>query len=270
MKAYITLLSNRSYLQGVLVLHRSLRHTGAKYPLYCALSATVDEEIELELGKEGIPCIRLQRTVLTEEVNPAGQGFSHWNHTFDKLLVWGLVQFRKIVFLDCDLLIVRNIDSLFEREAFSAVSADSSYPGNEGWAGGLNSGVMVIEPDKEVEKGLLQTVSASVKEGREQGRLVGDQDVIKRFLPDWGNKPSLHMDEGYNLFADHLTYYVRHLWYSMDGAKGRKPVYVVHFIGKSKPWMRKTMRERLWMFKMCLKNPHYIGALRRFMNYLKA
>lgn len=167
------------------------------------------------------------------------------------------------------MLIVRNIDTLFERKPFSAVSADSSYPGNEIWKGGLNSGVMVIEPDKDVEQKLLQTVGLVVKKSKEQKVPVGDQDVLKQYLFDWGEQFSLHLDEGYNLFADHLTYYIRHLGYSLSGKEERKPVYVIHFVGKSKPWMKKTLKEWAWMFKMCLKNPYYIDAYRQFMNYLK-
>lgn len=178
------------------------------------------------------------------------------------------MQFEKIVFLDSDMLIIRNIDDLFEREPFSAVCADSSYPGNEGWAGGLNSGLMVIEPDKETEKQLLQCVKPVVEESQKQNRLVGDQDVVKFFISDFGQRVSLHLDEGYNVFADHLTYYIRHLGYSLGNKKG-KPVYVVHFIGKAKPWMKKTLRQYVWLLKMCLGNPYYVTIYRKYMKFLR-
>ena len=268
MKVYVTLLSNKSYLEGVLVLSRSLKAVQAQYPLYCVLSVSVDNEVQKELEQEGIGCIRLAHAAVDGNVNPEGQGFSHWNFTFDKLQIWGLTQFEKIVFLDSDMLIVNNIDELFEREPFSAVCADSSYPGNEGWAGGLNSGLMVIEPDKETEKQLLLCVKPVVEESQKQNRLVGDQDVVKYFISDFGQRVSLHLDEGYNIFADHLTYYIRHLGYSLNNKTG-KPIYVVHFIGKAKPWMKKTLRQYLWTIKMCLGNPHYIIVYRRFRKLLR-
>ena len=268
MKAYVTLLSNKSYFEGVLVLSRSLKAVQAQYPLYCVLSLSVDNEVQKELEQEGIGCIRLAHAAVDGNVNPEGQGFSHWNFTFDKLQIWGLTQFEKIVFLDSDMLIVNNIDELFEREPFSAVCADSSYPGNEGWAGGLNSGLMVIEPDKETEKQLLLCVKPVVEESQKQNRLVGDQDVVKYFISDFGQRVSLHLDEGYNIFADHLTYYIRHLGYSLNNKTG-KPIYVVHFIGKAKPWMKKTLRQYLWTIKMCLGNPHYIIVYRRFRKLLR-
>ncbi len=268
MKAYVTLLSNSAYLKGVLVLYRSLKAVQAQYPLYCVLSVSVEDKVQKELEQEGICCIRLAHAAVDGNINPEGLGFSHWNFTFDKLLIWGLTQFEKIVFLDSDMLIVRNIDELFEREPFSAVCADSSYPGNEGWAGGLNSGLMVIEPNIETEKQLLQCVKPVVEESQKQKRLVGDQDVVKYFISDFGQRVSLHLDEGYNIFADHLTYYIRHLEYSLSNKTG-KPIYVVHFIGKAKPWMKKTLRQYVWLLKMCLGNPYYVAAYCKYMKFLR-
>ena len=157
-RAYVTLLSGESYLSGVIVLHRSLKAADALYPLYCLLSSTVPEDIRMTLEHEGVRCIRLESSAVDKAVNDDSEAFSHWNNTFDKLFVWGLTQFEKIVFLDSDMLIVRNIDSLFDKPPFSAVSADSSYPGNEGWAGGLNSGLMVISPDETMREELFGPV----------------------------------------------------------------------------------------------------------------
>lgn len=268
MKAYITLLSNKAYLPGVQVLYRSLKATGAKYPLFCALSVSVDKETEQILKKEGIFCVRLIKTAVEAEVNPQGKRFSHWNYTFDKLLIWGLTQFDKLVFLDSDMLIMRNLDHLFMCEAFSAIDAGHSFPGNESWKGYLNSGLMVIVPDKEVEQKLLEMIKPTVDEVKRHNQLVGDQDVLKYFLPDWKEHTSLHLDEGYNIFADHLTYYIKHLGYSLQGDEG-KPVYVVHFIGKAKPWVKKNLRMRAWLFRMRFINPFYYKAYRMFKAYMK-
>ena len=267
MKAYVTLLSNRSYLKGVLVLCRSLKAVQAQYPLYCVLSVSVEDEVQKELEQEGIGCIRLAHAAVNGNVNPEGQGFSHWNFTFDKLFVWGLTQFEKMVFLDCDMLIVRNIDHLFEREPFSAVIAGASYPGNEHWTG-LNSGIMVIVPDENVKDCLLKNIKPEIEAGRAENRMIGDQDVIKRYLRNWKDQDNLHLEQGYNIFADYLTYYIRHLGYSMDEKPG-KPIYIIHFIGGAKPWMRKTWRQYAWLVKMCLRNPYYVTAYRRYWKFLR-
>lgn len=267
MKAYLTLLSNDTYLPGVQVLNRSLKAVSTQYPLFCMLSVSIRNESQQILEAEGISCIRLCRSAVEGNINPTDKSFSHWNYTFDKLFAWGLIQFEKVVFLDSDMLIIRNIDHLFEKEPFSAVAADCSFPKNEKWIGGLNSGLIIIKPNKEVEKKLLSLIKPTIKKARLNHLNVGDQDVVKSFLPNWSESHSLHLDEGYNLFADHLSYYIRHLEFTLNRNNG-KPIFVIHFIGKAKPWMKKTLRQYLWFCIMCLKNPYYYTAYKMFTKYL--
>lgn len=268
MRAYITLLSTKSFLPGVMALNRALKAVNAKHPLYCLLSTCISAEVESTLRCEGVAYIRLTRSAMNVLANPSGKSFSHWNYSFDKLFVFGLTQFEKVVFLDSDMLIVRNLDHLFDCAPFSAVAADHSFPGNGNWAGGLNSGLIVVEPDKAFEAKLLDTIPQVVKAKQVKQVLVGDQDVLHHCLPNWGTDASLHLDEGYNLFADHLTYYIRHFGYTLKECN-KKPIYVIHFIGKSKPWMKKTLRERLWLWRMCLSNPYYVWAFLSYRKYLR-
>ncbi len=222
MRAYITLLSTESYAPGVVALHRSLGAVGAKYPLYCALSACIDEKTQRDLEKEGIPCLRLKRAALTHEIIPEGVGMRHWNYTFDKLLVWELTQFEKLVFLDSDMLVLHNVDELFEREPFSAVVAGASMPGNEDWKD-LNSGLMVIEPDENVAEALLEHIEPTVEEFHARGRMaVGDQDVITHYLSGWRDREELHLEEGYNVFAAYLDYYLTSLGYTLSATPPSK------------------------------------------------
>ena len=38
---------------------------------------------------------------------------AHWNNCFDKLLIFGMTEFDKLIFLDSDMYIIENIDHLF-------------------------------------------------------------------------------------------------------------------------------------------------------------
>lgn len=51
-----------------------------------------------------------------------------------------------------------NIDELFDKPNMSAVVAGKSFPGNESWEE-LNSGVMVIEPKKEIREELIKKMN---------------------------------------------------------------------------------------------------------------
>lgn len=268
MRAYITLLSNKRYFFGVIALSRMLRAVKSQYPLYCALSTEVDDVIEDQLESEGICCIRLKKHIETSNKISRENCYAHWNNTFDKLQIWGLIQFEKIVFLDSDLLIMDNIDALFDHEPFSGVCAGKSWPGNENWRG-INSGVMVVEPNVEVMRELQNLVPVVAEKRKQANRLMGDQDVLQHYLTEkWDETPSLQLDEGYNIFADFLNYYIKDLGYSWDG-KGKRLIYIVHFIGHTKPWMKLSLRERYWLLKKLLFNPYYLVARRKFRSYLR-
>lgn len=267
MRAYVTLLSNEKYFDGVVMLCRALEAVNSNYPLYCMLSSSVDESLEKRLCDEGVFCIRLQKSVAGGCVNVERQTFSHWSHTFDKLQMWGLTQFEKLVFVDSDMLIRSNIDSLFDRLPFTAVCAGCSYPTNEDWFG-LNSGLIVVEPNKKIEEDLFALAPKVIAEFVAKGLFVGDQDVINSYLTDWHLKPELHLDEGYNLFADYLSYYIKYNGYSWSKGEG-KPIHVIHFIGRQKPWMKKSLRNWAWWIRECIRNPYYFLAYRKYISYLK-
>jgi glycogenin len=266
MKAFVTVLSNDKYLDGVIVLAKSLKAVNTIYPLYCLSSSGVSKNAERYLEQNGISILKIEAQTLSNEANGDGQEFSHWNYTFDKLQVWGLTQFEKIVFLDSDMLILRNLDSLFDKPAFAAVCAGKSYPTHKDWKE-LNSGIIVIDPDNTVKQSLIDLVAPVVSEFKRKGVPVGDQDVIHKFIPDWPSDTSLHLDEGYNILADYLTYYIRQEGYSLKNTAG-KPIYVIHFIGRTKPWMKKSLRNWAWFIKMCLTNPYYYWAYKKYRSYL--
>lgn len=267
MRSYVTLLSDARYVDGVIVLHRALRAVNSIYPLHCVLSVGVDDEVKEKISEEGIAYIQLKQHIATSSVIPKKHCYSHWNNTFDKLQIWGLTQFDKIVFLDSDLLILNNIDSLFEHDPFSGVCAGKSFPGNENWHG-INSGVMVLKPDESVMQELIDFIPNVVEVCKREDRPMGDQDVLQYYLTEkWDATPSLQLDEGYNVFGDFLNYYIKNLKYSWDD-KAKRKIYIVHFIGHTKPWMKLSLRERYWLLKKLLFNPYYIVARRKFRSYL--
>ena len=69
--------------------------------------------------------------------------------TFSKLRAWTLAQFGKCVFLDADVLVLQNVDDLFEREELSAAP-------DIGWPDCFNTGVFVFKPSIEKYSELLE------------------------------------------------------------------------------------------------------------------
>lgn len=267
MKAYITLLSSDNYYEGVVILKRCLSAVKAKYPLVCMLSHCVDESLKNKLISEGVDCICLENREFVIPSNPNGGAFSHWEYTFDKLQAWGLERYEKLVFVDSDMLVRENLDFLFDLPAFTAVCAGEAFQHSATWRG-LNSGLIVIEPQKSVKDELFKLVRTVVVEYQLKGQFVGDQDVINAYIPEWPDQDGKHLDEGYNMFADYLSWYIRNEGYSWMKRNG-KTIAIVHFIGKQKPWMKKNLRNWLWFIRECIRNPYYLFAYRQYMSYLK-
>lgn len=162
----------------------------------------------------------------------------HWGNTFDKIHLFGLTKFSKLVYLDSDMIVLKNIDVLFEKPHLSAVAAGQlEHPD---WTR-LNSGLMVIEPEENLAQKIGNLSSRAVIEVQALGgNKIGDQDVINAYYADWPDRKDLHLDEGYNIFFTDLDVYIgQHGYRTSDNFKaGLKDINVIHFVGAQKPWMK--------------------------------
>lgn len=223
MKAYITLLSTNEYLDGVLALDQSLKNVGSKYPLVVALTGNIEPFIRNIFKLKKIEMIELEEYSFPIEYKKRFSAFGtkHWYYTSNKLKIFGLTQFEKLVFLDSDMLVLKNIDHLFNYPHMTAAQ-DSPMIAKENIEKhlSLNSGLIVIEPSKEIEKELinlsLNTVGA-------------DQEILQLYYKNWKDNNNLHLPATYNFFA---KYYQE---YSENGIK-IEDIYVLHFIGTTKPF----------------------------------
>lgn len=235
-KAFVTLLSSISYIPGVMVLYRSLEKYGkTSYPFICVCSKNIKDTDVLPLKRIGIECLILEKSALEGiDMPTCNQGFEHWNFTFDKLLLWGLTEYETLVFLDSDMIVLDNIDELFNKPGFTAVAAGHLL--HSDWTR-LNSGLVVIKPENNICDKLLLQIPNTIKAHSNRKQSVGDQDVINDVLPNWPRQLDLHLHEGYNMFFKNLTLYRRKYGYKVG-----KEIKIVHFIGNRKPWHDKGFR----------------------------
>lgn len=240
-RAYVTVLSTDSYLEGLLALNESLRLCKSAHPLHAVVGSGVTDAVRRVVSKAGITSIRGQAMAIPDEVRHANlesDYHKHWSGVFEKLLVFSLTQFEKLVYLDSDMIVLRNLDHLFGWPHMSGVAADI-VPGRSPPVY-LNAGLMVIEPQEDLTARLLDSVEEVFESEkswrRSEGRPIsmGVQSVINAFWSDWRDRDDLHLAEKYNVLTDHLDYYKRELGYRWSGSDG---MCVLHFIGASKPWM---------------------------------
>lgn len=226
-KSYITLLNNDDYLIGVLGLNESLKQVQSRYPLTVAITKDVSLKSKQILNNNNIKTVEIEKMKIPDLIkakNLKGE-FSHWNNTFDKLKIFELIQFDKLVFLDSDMYIRKNIDKLFELKNLSAVIDRREPDVSEEWKK-LTSGTMVIQP----QLGSVEKFTKIMKDIILKKDSIGDQDVLQEYDKNWQGKEELHLDVIYNTFFIYLDYYIKVNNYKLSD------IAVIHFILNVKPW----------------------------------
>lgn len=135
--------------------------------------------------------------------------------TFTKINLWRLSQFRKIVYVDADVVALRAPDELFQLEQHFSASPDV------GWPDCFNSGVMVLSPSM----GDYYALSALAQRGISFDG--ADQGLLNMHFKDW-NRISF----GYNVTPSGNYQYIpafKHF---------QSTISMVHFIGSEKPWQK--------------------------------
>ncbi|KAJ3091731.1 hypothetical protein HK102_013621 [Quaeritorhiza haematococci] len=116
--AWATLITKDNYVVGVQTLARSLHTSKTKYPLVVMYTSAVTPTILTTLTKEHLPIILRQvddyrPTTTTQKVNYA---FERFSEVWTKLRAWELDEYEKVCCLDADMLVLRNMDELFDDE----------------------------------------------------------------------------------------------------------------------------------------------------------
>jgi len=255
-QAYVTVLSSDNYLPGVLALAKNIRDV-CKNTLLVLTPYDLRKETYDELRRKNIKFISAPDIEAPDQALRATKEhpwYSYWTKTLFKLRIFDLVDYDKIVFVDGDMMLLESIDELFKLPDMSAVISGKSYPGNEQWVD-LNSGLMVIEP----QKGLSKRMAALIPAVASEKRIFGDQDIIQAFFDGWRKNEKLHIPEGYNVFFEHYHHYQVNAF-----------VKVIHFVGERKPWMMNALyRIREYIRCVFKGNAKGIPVLYRYFKLIK-
>jgi len=141
--SFVTYLANDKFLEGVLVLNESLRTHNKNIGLACMVTDEVSTDTikslkELNIKIYAVPWIKSSRKDFKGRYNESTK------LTFTKLNIFNL-PFNKILYLDADIVINKNIENLFSLASPSAVY-DTSALDKENI--GFNAGVMLLKPSK--------------------------------------------------------------------------------------------------------------------------
>ncbi|KAI9165291.1 hypothetical protein LWI28_011125 [Acer negundo] len=213
-EAYATILhSAHVYVCGAITAAQSIRMSGSTRDLVILVDETISAYHRSGLEAAGWKIRTIQRIR-----NPKAEkdAYNEWNYS--KFRLWQLTDYDKIIFIDADLLILRNIDFLFGMPEISAT-------GNNGTL--FNSGVMVIEPSNCTFQLLMDHINEI------ESYNGGDQGYLNEIFTWWHRIPR-HMN------------FLKHFWIGdEEEVKQRKTqlfgadppiLYVLHYLGL-KPWL---------------------------------
>ncbi|KAI9852359.1 MAG: glycogenin glucosyltransferase [Thelocarpon superellum] len=213
---YCTLVMSDNYLPGATVLAHSLRDAGTKKKLAVLVTLETLQASTVTVLKELYDhVLPVPRVVNQFPANLYLMERPELHSTFTKINLWQLEQFRKIVYVDADVVAVRAPDELFDVPATFAAAPDT------GWPDCFNSGVMVLSPGKGDYYALLALAQRGISfDGADQGLL------------NMHFKPFHRLSFAYNCTPSGHYQYVpayRHFQSSIS---------LVHFIGHEKPWLQ--------------------------------
>ncbi|KAL3617383.1 UDP-glucuronate:xylan alpha-glucuronosyltransferase 1 [Castilleja foliolosa] len=213
-EAYATILhSAHDYVCGAITAAQSIRMSGSTRDLVILVDETISEyhRSGLELAGWKVRTIKRIRNPKAEK-----DAYNEWNYS--KFRLWQLTDYDKVIFIDADLLILRNIDFLFGMPEISAT-------GNNGTL--FNSGVMVVEPSNCTFQLLMDHINEI------ESYNGGDQGYLNEIFTWWHRLPK------------HINF-LKNFWIGDDAVVKQKKIrlfeaeppilYVLHYLG-NKPWM---------------------------------
>ena len=223
--AYVTVLTSINYLDGIRTLLYSLKKTKSRYPLVVLVPVGFDLSCQKAIKSWGA-FIEYAENVNLGDLEKRNKR-PYWNETFFKLRVFNLTQYKKIVYIDSDMVILKNLDHLFEKKHISAVQGGKLIFHWED----INSGLMVIEPNEKEFSDLMNLIPRVCESKIESDIGFGDQDIIS-FYYRHVNK----MWEGENRLDERYNAMIRCI-HELCVFFGYKNLKVIHFTGEKKPWM---------------------------------
>lgn len=237
-KAFVTLLSDDKYWNGVSVLLKTLRKynkcEGIK--LVCLVDQTRVHKTTLKRlatqWDEVISVDPLVHAAAAKEASVDAVGDEgekekpSWESSeMSKLHIWNLTGYDQVFYIDADAMIVGPIEHVFEDcKSVDFAAAPDVFPPDR-----FNAGVMVIKPSAERFAELCAALHTLPSYDG------GDTGFLNAFFPDWYTGPAASRLP-YALNCQRILYWFTHEkrpGYWDDAIKDKK---IIHFSSSPKPW----------------------------------
>ena len=227
--SYMTLLSDDSYIFGIILLDESLKRVNTQYPLEVLVTSNVSAPIlnildQRQLKYKIIQPLKFDQ-LFKHNIAINNRFAKNWVFTMTKFELFKMTDFDKLIFLDADIMVLKNLDHLFNKPHLTA-AIDGEYfniwPDNPHF----NAGLLVIEPNIEEYNNLINFVT-NFSIDSTTTTCIADQEILNAYYNQWITSTDLHLNKYYNIFAPYIQ--------DNQVEDIKQNAYFIHFIGR-KPW----------------------------------
>jgi alpha-N-acetylglucosamine transferase len=113
-KAYVTLITKDQYLAGTLVLNHTLQAVQSKYPLVVMYTTALSTRSKEILQSKGLKLVEIESLNPPEGAHDLKGFDARFADTWTKLRSFGLTDYERVVMLDSDMVVRKNMDELFD------------------------------------------------------------------------------------------------------------------------------------------------------------
>ncbi|KAL3623457.1 hypothetical protein CASFOL_032273 [Castilleja foliolosa] len=204
-EAYVTVLhSSEAYVCGAIALAQSIIRSNSTKDLVLLADRHISPQSIDGLQSAGWKVKQIQRIRSPRSKKNA---YNEWNYS--KLRIWQLIEYDKLMFIDSDLIVTRNVEEFFVHPQISAAGNDRHI---------FNSGLMLVEPSMCTFETLMK------KRFSVESYNGGDQGFLNEMFPWWHRLPAkLNQLKFFGSAQDHV-HQIPH------------DTYTVHYLGL-KPWL---------------------------------
>lgn len=230
--AYVTVLyGNNIYLTGALVLGFSLMKTKTDLDRVILVTPDVSHEYKSYLKKVYTHVTDIEYTQVSTEI--FSEENTRFGNVFTKLECLALTQYDKIILLDLDMIVSKNMDHLFKLNAPAACLKRNYIPYGKiiptnmiclgtKLVGSINAGLMLLKPDIVEWESIKKDIGRDTQINKYK---YPEQDYLSlRYCGKWTS-----ITFNYN-FQFGLTHRVKKSHYTIDD------IYVIHYSSSYKPW----------------------------------
>lgn len=212
LEAYATVLhSSEDYVCGAIILAQSLLKTETNRDLILLIDTSISLDKRNALAAAGWTIRIIERIR-----NLGAKKYPYNEYNYSKFRFWQLTDYDKIIFIDADIIILRNLDLIFSLPQMSAVRNDNFI---------FNSGITVIEPSNCTFKHFMQQTKEIISYNG------GDQGFLNEIFVYWRRLPN-HFNF-FKIFWTNTTIETnkKNQLFSANTPK----LYAIRYFGR-KPW----------------------------------